>query len=199
MSVLALILPVARRNAVRAPRRDLVAPAGGGLTLRVSLVPEDRPGARPIQLWSLAVRMWLVVRPDRAARFGEDYGRDRIALAQPPVVTEPEYATSATPRHIDIPVPALDCGPSRYALMAASSVGTMELCSGVLRPGAVAGGVEVVVAAPDPGPGTDPDPDPGTDPDPEPDPEPVPAPLLALLLTSGGAPIQTHDGRSIVT
>lgn len=203
MSVLALTLPAARRNPVRAPRRDLVAPIGGGLTLRVSLVPEDRPGALPIQLWSLAVRMWLVAWPDRAARFGEDYGRDWFGQAPPAVVTEPEYATAAEPRHVDIPVPAMGRGPVRYALMAASSVGTMQLCCGTLHPGAVAGGVEVVVAAPAPGPGTDPDPgtgpDPGTDPDPDPEPEPVPAPPLALLLTSGGAPIQTHDGRSIVT
>lgn len=141
MTVLALTLPLARRSAIRVPRRDIVVGAGDDMRLRVSLVESDRHDAAPVNLQRAFARLRMHVWQDAGPLNSRaDYG---LGWRGPLLTSRSAMATAARPDSIDLKVEGtatfgwLGSGRLGWSLQAAVPGDEAALCWGALhmRPG----------------------------------------------------------------
>lgn len=152
MTTFAMTLPLARRSAIRIPRRDLVLGGGDSLTLAMTLVAADLPGAAPVDLGATGALVRLTVWYRSGAW---DYGsvlwlRDRasvlLSVNAAVSLTTPGLATVALGRG----VLANHCGPLAYSIQVNQGAASSEIAWGVLqvRPGLVVTEQGTVVVPP---------------------------------------------------
>ena len=141
MADIALTLPLARRNPVHVPRRDIVAGAGDALRLLVRVAEADRFDAPLVDLRTSFARVRMHVWADATPLNGRgDYA---LGWRGPLLSTASGMATAQRPDAIEIRVSAgetrgwLGGGRLGWSLQAAVLGGEFALCWGALhmRPG----------------------------------------------------------------
>jgi hypothetical protein len=134
MTTIALTLPVARRSAIRIPRRDLALVSGDSLTLAITVVQSDRPGAAPLNLvlayGRVRLRVW---RPIPPAFCLYDYGFHGMRHAEAIGATVTNGAAGQAEIHVTGSHTAGWHGIYSWALQFGSDTDSSTLCSGTLQ------------------------------------------------------------------
>ena len=131
MAILALTLPLARRSPLFLPRRDVVFDAAEDLTLQVTVVATDDPGAAAVSLAAVGTAAELQVW---GASGWWDYGRPSPPLRLP-VFSDTATIVNAAAGRLDVGVPA-DAAASWPARLG----WTLRLALGAASPVAVGWG-----------------------------------------------------------
>lgn len=127
-----MTLPLARRSAIRVPRRDLVVGAGDALALRVRLVEEDRHGAAAVDLRRTFARVRMHVWRDASPLGRSDYG---TGWSGPVLSSRSAMASEALPGACEIELRAEDTWTGRmgWSLQADLLGAEHALCWGALH------------------------------------------------------------------